>query len=146
MQVQLEAIEDLYFLSHTSVVVTQASSHFSTVAALLSWARTGVRDWTSAVYVDAEGIAGGQIQPSLVSATLNSSRYVPDWPLRWMLATTKFIEGIVDTEEEIALPGIEQVHSIPPSACLTVQLSSQGLYANLSINICQCLLLLFPLK
>ena len=41
MRVLLEAIEDIYMLSHTEVIFTQASSHFSTLAVLLSWARYG---------------------------------------------------------------------------------------------------------
>eukprot|EP01042_Synura_sphagnicola_P027058 gene27058-34951_t len=40
MRVLLESIEDLYLLSQCDALIAQGSSHFSTLAALLIWART----------------------------------------------------------------------------------------------------------
>lgn len=40
MRVLLESIEDLYLLSKCDALIAQGSSHFSTLAALLIWART----------------------------------------------------------------------------------------------------------
>ena len=54
MMVLFEAIEDLYLLSHVDVFVAQMSSHFSTVAALLIWARTGAADLSNVLYLDSQ--------------------------------------------------------------------------------------------
>ena len=54
MMVLFEAIEDLYLLSHVDVMVAQMSSHFSTVAALLIWARTGAADLSNILYLDSQ--------------------------------------------------------------------------------------------
>ena len=59
MMVLLDAVEDLYFLSFTDVYVSQMSSHFSTVAALLIWARSGAADISNVLYLDSQlGVSG----------------------------------------------------------------------------------------
>jgi hypothetical protein len=59
MTVLLDAVEDLYLLSFTDVYVAQMSSHFSTVAALLIWARSGAADVSNVLYLDSQlGVSG----------------------------------------------------------------------------------------
>ncbi len=60
MRVMVEAIEDLWILSLSDALIAQGSSYFSTLAAVLIWARTGCDGAPDrVVYLDAIDIASG---------------------------------------------------------------------------------------
>jgi hypothetical protein len=101
MRVLSEAAADLYLLSAPGVgtLVTQASSHFSTMAVLLLWARSAARDPASAyVYLDDAPVSEGTLQCSLLHGALNGTAAVPPGRggERWLSHTRRFVEGLHD--------------------------------------------------
>lgn len=102
MRVLLESIEDLYLLSRCERLVAQGSSHFSTLAALLIWARTGVRQIENVnVYLDAPSIAAGFTPTAYLHGMnlLNGTHGVDTTNpaagrQRWQMHTFSFISGL----------------------------------------------------
>lgn len=67
MRVLLESIEDIYLLSMCDALIAQASSHFSTMAAMLMTARLGVSNVLSnVVYLDIENVKSGLFPTALL--------------------------------------------------------------------------------
>jgi hypothetical protein len=93
MRVLLESIEDLYFLSRTDVILTQMTSHYSTYAALLSWASTGAVDPDSIVYLDSKSVINGKLQCALLHGGNNLTYHTNDLD-RWHKISRKFYQGI----------------------------------------------------
>lgn len=95
MQVLLEAIEDSFMLSRTNNIVTQGTSHFSSLAILVSWARTGA-DPSSVFFIDGELIESGLMQGSFLHGSLNGTSSIDPKRAfeRWVGYTHRFIEGI----------------------------------------------------
>jgi hypothetical protein len=97
MRVLLESVEDIALLALADVQVSQATSHFSTLGALLSWARTGApRAGADVLFLDHDGIASGQFITGFLHGALNrTSLVLPElgWA-RWELLKRKFMEAI----------------------------------------------------
>jgi hypothetical protein len=51
-----EAVEDMYLLSYSDNLICQMSSHYSTLASLLIWARTGARDPYIIIFLDLKAV------------------------------------------------------------------------------------------
>ena len=97
MRVLSESIAELFLLSRAELLVTQQSSHFSTMAALLIWARTGAAQPAAALrYLDASLIAAGVVSTSLLHGSLNgTSALAPSRAHeRWVGHTRRFLEGL----------------------------------------------------
>ena len=117
MRVLAESIEDLFQLAHSDVLVAQGSSHFSTLAALLMWARTGAADpLERVIYLDQELIEEGIVQSSLLHGSLNGTSAIAPgrgWE-RWHSHTRRFLEGITPPQID-AEAGGGDVDPFPPA-------------------------------
>lgn len=108
MRVLFESIEDLYTLSICDSLLGSGSSHFSTLAGILVWARTGTVDWqTNVHFLDALDIEKGKIPTALLHGMnlLNGTHGSKDKDAgekRWTLHTTSFITGIKRVFQETA--------------------------------------------
>lgn len=113
MRVMLEALEDLYFLSYSDKIITQGSSHFSTIGVMLSWARMGANDPTSVIFVDYLSMASGETHTSMLHGSLNGTNKIDadKGYKRWKSHTYRFIEGLV--EESVLHYGNEKYKVMP---------------------------------
>ena len=97
LRVLLESITDLYLLSHGELLVTQGTSHFSTMALALLWARTRAAGAPRrAVLLDAAALASGALQNSWLHGSLNGTAALPPgagWQ-RWASHSRRFFEGL----------------------------------------------------
>lgn len=95
MRVLRESIEDLFLLSQCDNIVTTASSHFSVLAAMLIWARTGAAD-PSPVFLDSALVDSGEIQTAFLHGSLNRTSSVPPHRAheRWASHQRRFMEGM----------------------------------------------------
>ncbi len=101
MQVMFEAVQDIYFLSQCDALVTQGSSHFSTLASLLIWARTGAKHIDKNVlFLDQRRIELGFIPTAFLHGMnlLNGTQSVDEskstGAQRWAAHTQYFISGL----------------------------------------------------
>lgn len=97
MRVLAESVEDLYLLGQADALVTQASSHFSTMAALLVWARTGGAGAPASVaFVDAAAVEDGVVQCAYLHGALNRTAHVPPGRggERWESHKRRFMEAL----------------------------------------------------
>ena len=97
MRVLMESIEDLYLLSLGDALVTQESSHFSTMAALLMWARNGAAAAPGSVaYVDGAAVREGIVQCAYLHGALNRTAAVPRGRggERWESHKRRFMEAL----------------------------------------------------
>lgn len=102
MRVLLESIEDIYLLSRCDVMIAQGSSHFSTLASLLLWARTGAKGMIDTVeFLDAKTIQQG-FTPTAYLHGMNllngtngiDNKNVTNGAQRWAIHTNSFISGL----------------------------------------------------
>lgn len=108
MRVLLESIADLYMLSHTDHLVSQGSSHFSTLAAMLIWARTGgVAAPSRCTYLDEGLIAEGIVQTSYLHGSLNGTAHIAPGRghERWASHSRRFFEGLTVPERSQSTDG-----------------------------------------
>jgi hypothetical protein len=100
MRMLLEAVEDLYLLSLSDVIVAQGSSHFSTSAVMLMWARTGARNLDlTAQFLDIDSMISGDSASAFLQGTnLWNSSYVGPGEERWRIHTYRFISGLPMTD------------------------------------------------
>lgn len=104
VRVMLEAIEDLYFLSQCDGLIAQGSSHFSTLASLLIWARTGALHAGpkgSVVFLDEDKIAKGFVPTAFLHGMnlLNGTHSLDESSSaqgvqRWVVHTNYFLSGV----------------------------------------------------
>ncbi len=107
MRVLLESIEDIYILSRCDTLVAQGSSHFSTLAALLVWARTGSRSMLSTVdFLDTKTIDQGFTPTAFLHGMnlLNGTNGIDNSDVsngiqRWIVHTNAFISGLPNKPE-----------------------------------------------
>jgi hypothetical protein len=100
MRMLLEAVEDLYLLSLSDVIIAQGSSHFSTAAILLMWGRNGAQniDLTTQFLDIDTMITGDSASAFLQGTNLWNSSYVGPGDERWRIHTYRFITGLPSTE------------------------------------------------
>jgi hypothetical protein len=108
LRVYLESIEDLYILSRTQSLIGQASSHFSTLAALLMVAASGTKDIEKRLeFLDMKSIMSGVTPTAFLHGMniLNGTNAMDSTKLktgagmqRWVIHTTHFISGIPNHE------------------------------------------------
>lgn len=115
MRVLLESIEDLYLLSRCDALIAQGSSHFSTLSALLIWARTlgdmdedslpefgsSARYLQRVYFLDNESIRVGFTPTGFLHGMnlLNGTKSVDTasltaGALRWQIHTTHFLPAL----------------------------------------------------
>jgi hypothetical protein len=100
MRVLYESVEDMYLLSRCDALIGQGSSHFSTLAAMLVWAKSGAEEVSSTVhFLDADDIETGKIPTALLHGMnlLNGTHGSKDKDAgekRWNLHTVSFITGM----------------------------------------------------
>ena len=89
-------MEDLYFLSHMDHLVGTMSSHFTTQAAMLIWARTGAMDISNVHFLDWELIQGGRIECTFLLRPLNRTNAIDPSRAheRWIHHTRLLVEGL----------------------------------------------------
>ena len=73
MRVLFESSRDLFLLSAGDRIFGTAQSSFTTMAALVTLARTAALDAHVAQYVDADGVADGVLFNSFYEGTLNGT-------------------------------------------------------------------------
>lgn len=90
-----EAIEDLYLLSFTDHLICQMSSHFSTLASLLIWARTGATDPHIIAFLDLKAATKGDTECSFLHGQTNGTTALghDQGFERWISHTRRFLEG-----------------------------------------------------
>jgi hypothetical protein len=115
MRVMLEAIEDLYYLSYTDKIITQVSSHFSTIGVMLLWARMGANDPKSAMFVDELPMVTGETHTSMLHGALNGTNKIDadNGFKRWKVHTLRFVEGL--EEESILNYAEKKIRTMPKS-------------------------------
>ena len=96
MRVLAESIEDLYLMALADDVITTANSHYSSMAALLSWARTGAAHVERSVFVDEEEIASGELQNAFLHGAYNGTSPIPPHRAheRWQSMHNRFVESL----------------------------------------------------
>eukprot|EP01039_Chlorochromonas_danica_P005298 gene5299-5833_t len=102
MRVMLEAVEDLYFLSQCDALVAQGSSHFSTLASLLIWARTGAFHLDKNIlFLDQRKIEQGIIPTAFLHGMnlLNGTHSLDEsigqsGKQRWAIHSNYFLSGL----------------------------------------------------
>lgn len=99
MTVLLDALEDIFLLSLSDVVIAQGSSHFSTLSVHLMWARTGCRDVThSFLFLDMDSMIEGTTPCALLPGTniQNDTFDATSSPgyMRWQIITNRFLSGL----------------------------------------------------
>jgi hypothetical protein len=97
MRTLFEAVEDIYMLSYADSIISQGTSHFSTIAVLLSWARTGTYGGdASSFFLDHKDLSSGLLQPGFIHGSVNqTSAIAPSRAAeRWGTHTKRFIEGL----------------------------------------------------
>lgn len=93
----VEGIEDLYALSYANVLAGTASSHFTVMGALLSWARYGVPPGAeNVIYMDGELVESGVVQCGFLHTNFNKTSEIAfdKGHMRWTMHTRRFIEGL----------------------------------------------------
>jgi hypothetical protein len=100
MRMMLEAIEDVYLLAQSDAIICQGSSHFSTLAIMLMWARTGVHNVERSVkYLDYDSMVSGDSPCAFLQGTnLWNASYVGPGIDRWRIHTHRFISGLPSIE------------------------------------------------
>ena len=92
-----EAIEDIYLLSQSNIFIGTLSSHFSTVVALLVWAKNGVENPLRDVYIlDELMVKKGNIESSFLLRPLNRTDLLErdQGHERWIHHTRLLLEGL----------------------------------------------------
>jgi hypothetical protein len=95
----VEGIEDLYMLSHAHLLVGTASSHFSVMGVLLSWARYGVPPGAeNVIFMDKELVEAGVVQCGFLHTNFNKTSEIAleKGHMRWTMHTRRFREGLED--------------------------------------------------
>lgn len=103
MDVMYESLEDLYLLGHCTRIATTSSSHFSTFATLLLWARSGTAAVPATAFLDAAGIAEGGIQSAFLHGAVNGTTRPVPGARRWRALSTRFVESAWNDAAEAAL-------------------------------------------
>lgn len=97
MRTLFEAVEDIYMLSYSDSIISQGTSHFSTIAVLLAWARTGAYGGdASSFFLDHKHLSSGLLQPGFIHGSVNqtSAIAISRAAERWGTHTKRFIEGL----------------------------------------------------
>lgn len=97
MRTLFEAVEDIYMLSYSDSIISQGTSHFSTIAVLLSWARTGAYGGdASSFFLDHKDLSSGLLQPGFIHGSVNQTSAIAASRAaeRWGTHTKRFIEGL----------------------------------------------------
>jgi hypothetical protein len=112
-RILVESLEDIYLLSLNDALIAQGSSHFSTLAALLIWARTGCVDVINTViFLDELEINEGLIPSAMLHGQnlLNSTYGLRNHPnkteaaiLRWNQHQNLFISGLRNTSIDMTI-------------------------------------------
>lgn len=97
-----ESIEDLYFMSTSDTLITQMSSHYSTFASLLIWARLGGMSTNTVKFIDYDLVEAGIIHCTFLHGGFKGTSQVVDGSLRWISFTKRFFEGLSKSEDDIA--------------------------------------------
>lgn len=105
-RVLAESIADIYHLSKADWIVTQGSSHFSTFAVILAWARFAEEDpsgWSPkgvAHLMDEKELATGEVQTAFIHGAYNQSVKMDakNGVSRWSYRTLRFVSGLFEVE------------------------------------------------
>jgi len=102
LRVLYEGVEDMYYLAHNHMLFTQMTSHFSTYAVMLSWARFGAKNPLSTVFLDYQQVEQGKLHCAMLMANIPTrTEYRSGYEeQRWIEQTLYFYEGLSVTEAE----------------------------------------------
>eukprot|EP01038_Epipyxis_sp_PR26KG_P007219 gene7219-9850_t len=103
MRVLLESIEDIYLLSRCDSIIAQGSSHFSTLATMLIWAKSGAKNaMANSIFLDYDSIVIGDTPTAFLHGMnlLNGTHGIDKKLLpeggdaRWRVHTNSFYTGM----------------------------------------------------
>ncbi len=65
------------------------------MAALLSWARSGGASVSRTVFLDAQGVASGELESGWLQQSYNGSNGVWPFAVRWRVSTAAWVGGLI---------------------------------------------------